>query len=139
MTVRSTELGSRQRSIDLEIEARRRQAGTAGNQQVTDMIAVVSEVEALDRVRGEFRRVRFEIAHAVRGRGEVAANIESVAVDDRAVWIISGGQERIAVIDARPHRHALEDGRAAVSNIDFGEVLKSARARHWAARRSRCD
>ncbi len=100
----------------LVIEARRGKAGTASDQEMRDAVAFGAELQTLDRGVCELWRVALETAHASCDVWEIAAPIETLAVDRFAFRAVARRQAGIAVLDAGLVRHALkEQATAAVA------------------------
>ena len=108
----------------LVIEAGRREAGATGDQHMADAVALGAELQAFDRGLRQLGRVPLEAAHARGDIGEIAAQIEALAVDGLAFRPVARRQTGIAVLDAGFIRHALE--QQAVAAVAVEQRLRKA-------------
>ena len=92
------------RPHDLEIEAGRGEPRAARDDQVGDAVGF----QRSDRLHGQVQRVRLIQRHAGGGGGEGPATVEAAGVQNLVAWPRSGLEDRVAVLDVRQRRHAVE-------------------------------
>ena len=108
---------------DVEIEAGGGEAGAACHDQVGYGGAIAFDVQCGDRLFRECQRLAFEAGHAVGGGGEVAAPVETLAVEEVIARLRSRFEEGEPVLDVGQAHHAIEQrGGARVRQSGAGEV-----------------
>ena len=108
---------------DVEIESRCREAGAACDDQMGDRGAVPRDVQCSDRLHRKRQRLALEAGHPVARRGEAAAAVKALAVEEAIPRLRPRCEERVTMPDVRQSHHAVEQRpRTLVRQGGAGEV-----------------